>query len=156
MIDRDTFIGYETPPVGIEVEKGRLAFFAKATGETNPIYFDEEAARAAGHPTIPAPPTFGFILYSLAREKAGPAGNVMAVLGVNIGHVLHGEQGFEYFRQIYAGDVVTMTTRVTDIYDKKNGAMEFVVMTIDAVNQNGDLCVRQRNNLVVRNPARAT
>lgn len=151
MID-SKFIGYETPPVSITVEKGQLAFFAKATGEKNPIYFDEDAAKAAGHPSLPAPPTLGFILNSLSREKAGDAGNVGKVLGINIGHVLHGEQGFEYYKPIYAGDTLTLTTKVTDIYDKKNGAMDFIVMTIDAVNQHGELCVRQRNNLVVRNP----
>ncbi|GAA0334293.1 MaoC family dehydratase N-terminal domain-containing protein [Sphingomonas oligophenolica] len=151
MIDREKFIGYETPAITVDVEKGQLVAFAKATGNDDPIYSDEEAARAAGHPTIPAPPTFAFVLNSLARAKAGPAGNYMAVLGVKVGGFLHGEQAFEYHKTIYAGDGITMKTKVVDIYDKKNGAMEFVVTTVDAVNQHGELCVRQRCNLVVRN-----
>ena len=56
MIDRK-HIGVVSEPRTIDVEKGQLRFFAKATGETNPIYFDEAAAQAAGHPAIPAPPT---------------------------------------------------------------------------------------------------
>ena len=71
MIDRK-FIGHKLPAISVPVEGGQLAFFAKATGETNPIYFDEQAARAAGHPALPAPPTFSFTLNSLARAKAGP------------------------------------------------------------------------------------
>ncbi|MBK8132379.1 MAG: MaoC family dehydratase N-terminal domain-containing protein [Gammaproteobacteria bacterium] len=46
----------------VEVEKWQLCFFAKAVGETNPIYFDEAAAKAAGHPSILAPPTYAVTL----------------------------------------------------------------------------------------------
>lgn len=154
MIDRVKFIGHKMPGVSVAVEKGQLTFFAKATGETNPIYFDEDAAMAAGHPTLPAPPTFAFTLNALARAKAGPGG-YMPDMGINIAHVLHGEQAFDYHATIYAGDVMTVAGTITDIYDKKGGAMEFIVMTIDAVNQNGVLCVQQHNTLVVRNPGAA-
>ena len=39
-------IGLELPAATFEVEKGRLRFFAEATGETRPEYLDEQAARA--------------------------------------------------------------------------------------------------------------
>jgi Uncharacterized conserved protein len=108
--------------------------------------------RLPGIQPLPAPPTFGFILNALSRDKAVEGANVTEVLGINIGHVLHGEQGFEYFRPLYAGDTVTLTTRVIDIYEKKNGAMEFLVTSVEVVNQHGDLCTRLRNTIVVRNP----
>jgi len=49
-------IGHEFPSFTAEVEKGRLKFFAKAIGETNPIYTDEAAALEAGYRALPAPP----------------------------------------------------------------------------------------------------
>ena len=61
MLDRKN-IGRISKPHTVEVEKGRLKFFAKAIGETNPIYTDESAARAAGYRSLPAPPTFIFSL----------------------------------------------------------------------------------------------
>jgi hypothetical protein len=67
MLDR-SFIGLETAPRSVEVEAGQLRFFARATGAKDPIYFDEAAARAAGHPALPASPTFLFCLGSLAPE----------------------------------------------------------------------------------------
>src|ERR1700759_5516863 len=101
MIDREKFIGYKIPPTRVEVEKGQLRFFAKATGETNPIYFDEAAAKAGGHPGLPAPPTFGFTLNSLARASGNSGGNYIEAMGINIGNVLHGEQAFGYRKPIY-------------------------------------------------------
>ena len=55
MIDRQ-FIGHTMPAFEVLVEKGRLRFFAKATGQTDPVYTDEAAARAAGHPASSAAP----------------------------------------------------------------------------------------------------
>ena len=55
MIDR-RHIGTQMPPFTVDVEASRLRFFAKATGQTDPVYSDEASARAAGHPGLPVPP----------------------------------------------------------------------------------------------------
>ena len=44
MIDRK-FIGLALPEFSAQVEAGALRFFAKAIGQTDPIYVDEAAAR---------------------------------------------------------------------------------------------------------------
>ena len=59
MIDR-TWIGQELPESVLPIERTRLQFFAKATGETRAEYLDVAAARAAGYADLPAPPTFLF------------------------------------------------------------------------------------------------
>lgn len=147
MIDR-TFVGVVSEPRTIGVETGQLRFFAKATGETNPIYFDETAARAAGHRALPAPPTFTF---SLALGAPPKRGDIFGDMGIDMRRVLHGEQHFTHHRTIYAGDDITLTTTTTDIYDKKGGALEFVVQDTAAVNQHGELCIEMRVVTVVRN-----
>ena len=146
MLDK-SFIGLETKPRVVDVEKGQLAFFARATGETNPIYFNEAAAKTAGHPAIPAPPTFLFCLGTMAPGEE----NIMGKLGVDIGRVLHGEQQFTYAKPIYAGDTITMTTKITDIYDKKSGALDFIVQDTEAQNQKGESVGLARTVIVVRN-----
>ncbi|HEY1710578.1 MAG TPA: MaoC family dehydratase N-terminal domain-containing protein [Rhizomicrobium sp.] len=146
MLDK-SFIGLETKPRSVDVEKGQLKFFARATGEKNPIYFDEAAAKTAGHPALPAPPTFLFCLETMAPAHDG----VMARLGIDIGRVLHGEQQFTYGKPIYAGDTITMTTKVSDIYDKKGGALDFVVQDTHSVNQRGENVGVSRTIIVVRN-----
>jgi acyl dehydratase len=146
MLDR-SFIGLETKPRSVEVEKGQLKFFARATGETNPVYFDEAAARAAGHRALPAPPTFLFCLETMAPAQDG----VMAKLGIDIGRVLHGEQQFTTGKPIYAGDTITLMTRIADMYDKKGGALDFIVQDTSAVNQDGENVGTSRTIIVVRN-----
>lgn len=148
-IDRK-HVGVASEPRVIEVEKGQLRLFAKATGETNPIYFDEDAAKAAGHPTIPAPPTFLFSLHLGAPAKRGDIFDAENGLGIDMRRILHGEQQFTHHRPIYAGDRMTLTTTTADIYDKKGGALEFVVQDTEAVNAAGELCVKMRVVTVVR------
>jgi len=146
MIDR-RHIGHQLPPFQVEVEKGRLRFFAKATGQTDPVYIDESAARDAGHPGLPVPPTF---LFCLEMEAPNPAA-IRELLGMDYRSLLHGEQGFSYHAMAYAGDTLTFRQRIDDIYDKKNGALEFVVRKTRVSNQRDELVAELRCVTVVRN-----
>ncbi len=130
----------------VEVEKGRLRFFAKAIGETDPAYTDESAARDAGHPALPVPPTF---LFCLNSEVGDPIA-ALQVLQLDLGRILHAEQGFDYHCMAYAGDTLTFETRVTDVYDKKGGALHFVVQESRVTNQNGEHVADLRGTLVER------
>ena len=146
MIDKK-WIGHELPTSVLPIERSRLRFFAKAIGECNPIYTDETAARDAGYADLPAPPTFLFAaeLDSCATDQW------LNDLQVPIAKLLHGEQSFSYGVPACAGDTVSVRSKVTDIYDKKNGALEFVVKTSRATNQRDELVAELRTVLVVRN-----
>ena len=146
MLDRSK-IGYEFPSFSAEVEKGRLRFFAKAIGETNPIYTDEAAARGAGYASLPAPPTFPMVLDMAAPEDLP----VLDLLKIDIARILHGSQEFEYFAPICAGDTIVITSRISDMFDKKGGALDFVVSENTYTNQNGQRVARATSTLVVRN-----
>lgn len=151
MIDREKHVGVVSEPRFVDVEAGFLKFFAKATGETNPIYFDEEAAKAAGHRAILMPPTYLFSLQMSAPAKRGSVFDKENGIGVDLMRILHGEQGFTYHRPIYAGDRLAITTTTTDIYAKKGGALEFIVQDMRFDNQQGELCAEARQVTVVRN-----
>ena len=64
--------------------------------------------------------------------------------------LLHGEQGFIYHGAVCAGDTVTVQSRIEDIYDKKNGALEFIVKSSRAINQDDALVAEMRTVLVCR------
>ena len=145
MIDMQ-WIGHEFRSSEMAIERGRLRFFAKAVGETNPVYTDVEAARAAGYSDLPAPPTFLFA----AELDSGAMFERLDARAIPLGKLLHGEQGFEYFAPVVAGDTVTVRTRVADIYVKKNGALEFVEMLARVSNQRGEHVASLRSLTVVR------
>jgi acyl dehydratase len=145
MIDQG-FIGHTMPTFSAVVEAGRLRFFAKATGQVDPIYSDETAARAAGHPGLPVPPTF---LFCLEMEAPDPAA-IRNLLGMDYRTLLHGEQGFSYHAMAYAGDTLTFQQRIHDIYVKKAGALEFVERMTRVTNQHGALVAELRCVTVIR------
>ena len=142
------FIGRTEPVTRMEVEKYPIRFFAMAIGATDPIHVDEEAARAAGYRSVVAPPTYALCAQSLAEQYES---KMFADLGVDPGRVLHGEQGFSYHEPICAGDKLEFRTRITDIYDKKGGALEFIVTQTDITNQTGAVVAESRTVIVVRN-----
>ena len=151
MLDRDKHVGVVSEPRTVTVEAGFLKFFAKATGETDPVYFDDTAARVAGHPAIPVPPTYLFSLALAAPAQRGGIFDAENGLGVSMARVLHGEQSFTYHRPIHAGDTLTLTTTTSDIYAKKCGALEFIVQDTQAVDADGTVRAEMRMVTVVRN-----
>jgi len=154
--------GRETPPsalgwqaiVGktyasftVEVEKRWIRTFAEAIGADDPVYRDEAAASALGHPAIPAPPTFAF---TLAMERAQPF-LVLEDLAIDKRRTMHGEQSFVYQRPIHAGDVIRGAQKVVAIYDKKGGALTFIVTETTLTNQREEKVCELATTIVVRN-----
>ena len=146
MIDKK-WIGHELPASVLPIERSRLRFFAKAIGECDPIYTDLTAARDAGFADLPAPPTFLFA----AELDSGATDALLRDLQIPVAKLLHGEQSFSYGVPACVGDTVMVRSAVTDIYDKKFGALEFVVKTSRATNQRDELVAELRTVLVVRN-----
>ena len=146
MIDRK-FIGYKSPTFDAEVEKGRLRLFAKAIGESDPIYSDETAAQAAGYRSILMPPTF---LFCLEMEQPDPY-HWFQDIGIPLPRVLHGGQTFRYHRTAYAGDILTFGSEVVDIYDKKNGALEFIVQEVYISDHNVAPVADFTRTIIIRN-----
>jgi acyl dehydratase len=141
-----SFIGKALPTFHATAEAGQLALFAKATGDTRREYFDEAAARDAGHPGLPLPPTF---LFSL--ELTYPSAGWREEMGIEGSRILHGEQSFTYHRLAYAGEKLKFESRIADIYDKKGGALSFVVRETRVSNTQGEHIADLRSVLVHRN-----
>jgi acyl dehydratase len=102
-----------------EVSRVKIAEFAAAIGDPNPVYRDQGVAQAAGHADVIAPPTFAIVI-SMAGSGAALAD---PGLGLNYAMVVHGEQRFSYSRPLTAGDVVTAQVTLTDIRDVGRNVM---------------------------------
>lgn len=135
-------------PIEAEVERGRLRFFAKATGQDDPIYSDVDAARQAGHPDLPVPPTFFF---SLELEDPD-AFSFLADLNINLGRILHGEQSFTYHSLAHAGETLVLKPRISDVYTKKGGALQFLVKHTEITRPNGEPVADAEFSLAISHP----
>jgi hypothetical protein len=127
-IDRDKALKHQIVPIPFEVERGRLRFFARTIGLTNPIYFDVEAAQRAGHRDLPVPLTF--LGHSLELSAPNPM-EWLAALGADLTKTTHAEQAFIYHATAYATDHLVLHRKIVDVYTKKGGALEFVVKRTD-------------------------
>ena len=135
-----SYIGKRGEPVTMHIERGKIREFARAIKDDDPLYFDEAyAAQAAGG--IMPPITF---LQTVAHWDDG-RGRPRPPFDPK--RVLHGEQEFEFLRPIFAGDVLTAVTRISDLYEKagkRGGAMTFAVSETEFTNQRGEVVARAR------------
>jgi hypothetical protein len=146
-IDAEKALALDLGTIEVPVERGRLRFFAKAIGETEPIYSDITAAREAGHRDLPVPPTFFF---SLSLETPEPFA-YLDELGVDLRRILHGEQRFDYTTTAYAGDTLTLSERIVDVTSKRGGALELITKETD-IRRGDEPVARATTVVVVRNP----
>ena len=104
--------GREFPPTPpYDVSRRQIAAFAEAIGSADPVHRDPEAARAAGHPDVIAPPTFPIVIafQAMTALMADPD------VGIELRNVVHSDQRFEVARPIRAGDVLTATITVESV-----------------------------------------
>ncbi|RFS86123.1 MaoC family dehydratase [Actinomadura spongiicola] len=141
-LNRD-YIGRTFPPSEpYEVSRVKIREFADAIGDDNPIYRDQEAAKAAGHPDVIAPPTFPIVVSLLSPALEDPG------LGLNFSMVVHGEQRFEYTRPLRAGDVITCVTTITEI--KSLAGNEKMSVETDIKTVEGEPVCKTHNVIVER------
>jgi acyl dehydratase len=142
------------------VEAGHILCFARAAGDPNPVYSDPHAAQAAVVGGIIAPPTFaqasaqfdpGYPLRPRIGEAwfgSGATGSgVPAPQRASGGGGLHAEQHFEYVRPLRPGDVLTVTTRPGETWEKqgrRGGKLIFTEQVTEYRDGDGELVVRAR------------
>lgn len=140
-------VGTALTPHTAVVERGRLQFFAEAIGETDPRYTDLDAAVAAGYPDLPVPPTF---LFGLKLDNPD-AMAWLVELGIDTRLVLHGSQRYDYERMAFAGDELLLEPRITEVFDKRGGALEFIVVATE-VTRRGERIATLTDTVVARHP----
>jgi acyl dehydratase len=136
-------IGKRYAPTTYAIGREKIAEFALATGETDPLYLDVAAARAAGHADVVAPPMFVVVYQnrSIVQALFDPE------LGIDFAHLVHGEQAFSWARLTVAGDELTTTLTVADISERMG--MSFYAFATESINQRGEtVCTGRWTNIV--------
>ncbi len=144
------------------VEASHIMMFARAVGDDNQIYHDEDYAKGTEPGSIIAPPTFAqasaqFDPDYVLRPKAdgqgwmgsgkGPSGVKQKSSGGGGGGGLHAEQHFEYHRHLKPGDVLSATTKPGKTWEKqgkRSGKLTFSESITEYRDQNGELVITAR------------
>nr|WP_042182610.1 MaoC family dehydratase N-terminal domain-containing protein [Kibdelosporangium sp. MJ126-NF4]CEL15103.1 COGs COG2030 [Kibdelosporangium sp. MJ126-NF4]CTQ93301.1 COGs COG2030 [Kibdelosporangium sp. MJ126-NF4] len=140
-----SFIGrsYPASPV-YQVSRAKIREFAEAIGDDNLLYSDPAAAQAAGYSDVVTPPTFLTII------------NIAAInvvindpdLGLDYSRMVHGDQRFDYHRQVHAGDELRVIVHIEDIMHRAGN--DFINMRADIVDNDDEIVVVSHAQLVVR------
>ena len=112
-----------------------IAKYCDAIGERNPLYADDEAARAGPHGGIVAPPMF--LLRPRLERGRDPRVRIDGVL-MPPDHVdLFGGQRLELRLPVRPGDTLRAYAQVKAVFEKtgRSGSMVFVVRRVDYLNQ---------------------
>ena len=125
-------IGKRYDPVTYAVGREKIREYAAAVGETNPLHFDLEAARAGGHSDLVAPPMFAVVYAARALMPALFDPDV----GLNFAMMVHAGQEFVWGPLVVAGDEITSHASVKDISER--GGMSFYVFETVSENQRGE------------------
>lgn len=141
MAESDTGDGleFDRSILGVDVDIGEfhvtkeaIIAYARALGETNPLYVDEEAAKAGPYGTVIAPA--GFYTYMKFRPGPNPG---LKVHENRLGYMAG--QDIEYLEPIRAGDTISAKAQISHVYTKtgRTGRLVFVVTRTTYSNQHG-------------------
>ena len=138
-------VGVESEPRTHEVESGAVIKFAQAIGDPNPIFNDEEAARKTRYGGIVAPPTF---------LRSMPAGPAKVEVRSPYGAALDGGSEWEYFEPVRVGDRITVTVKLSNIFERPGrlGNMLFMIRETSYVNQFGRVVAIQKGTGISYQP----
>jgi acyl dehydratase len=104
-------VGKRFPPHAYAVGREKIREYARAVGEADPRHLDVDAARAAGHPDLVAPPMFAVVYCAEAIEEAlfDPE------IGIDFAMLLHGAQQFSWGPLVHAGEEITTEIELAEV-----------------------------------------
>ncbi|HUB76837.1 MAG TPA: MaoC family dehydratase N-terminal domain-containing protein [Solirubrobacteraceae bacterium] len=126
------------------VGREKVREYARAVGETDPLHLDLEAARAAGHPDLVAPPMFAVVYAGAAFERAMREPE----LRIDLAMLLHSGQEFEWGELVIAGDEIATRIELADVSERLG--MRFYAFTSVSTNQRGEQVCRGTWTVLVR------
>lgn len=143
----------------VEIDGRQARKWAAAVDDRNPVYWDEDAAKAAGFRTCPIPPMFlgqmgspitfleDLTVDGTPRSRGGGPD-----IPLKVQRKMAGGTEMEYLAPIYPGDVLTTETKLSNLEQKEGRSGSFVLITRDTTytNQDGVVVARSRGTGIQR------
>lgn len=135
----------------LTVEAGKVAEFARAINDHNPVYQDKSVAIERGYDGVLAPLTFTRTVLFPRYRPAGVDSYRGFDLGFENEYSVHGEQHYDFERPLLVGDVLTGRTTLTDVFQRegsRGGTMTFAVLETKYTDADGDLVLIEESTII--------
>jgi N-terminal half of MaoC dehydratase len=139
-------IGVSSEPWTVEVEKTAVRMFARSVGYTDPVFYDEAAAKSRGYRSLVAPP--GYLGTPIFKPSGTTRGAPQLDLPFN--RRLNGGTEVVYLDDICAGDVLTATSHISEIEETAGRLGPMVIVTTETVYRRGDQVVARLRGTGIR------
>jgi hypothetical protein len=126
-------VGLKLETYTFRIEKGKIKELALAIGDLKEEYLTGESV----------PPTFPTVI-----DFWGGGSSSAELLNLNMKKVLHGEQEYEYFKEIKPDEEITVQGIIEKAYTK--ASMNFFVIRKDYLNQQGETVLISRSTIIER------
>lgn len=131
-------VGVESDPWTLEVDNTQIRMFARSVGYSDAVFYDPEFAKSKGHRALPAPPHYlGTPIYNPSTSDATFGGGRMPRVKHNLKRVLNGGTDIEYFDTIYAGDVLTASSQVSDLVEREGSIGRMLITSTQTTYKRG-------------------
>ena len=135
----DLKVGMTADIEPVTIEKDKMIAFAREYDDI-PLHTDEEYAKTTPFGQLIAPGVMSFMAVWANYLK----------VDFFCDELIAGKSTkMEWFKPVFAGDVLTGKATITDLI-KRNEKNGLAVMTIDIINQNGDLVITDITETVVK------
>jgi acyl dehydratase len=136
-----------------EIGRASIRYFALAIGDDNPLYFDDEYARAAGYEGVIAPPTFICETNQYAHRQPNADGYIGHSWDLPLSgcRMIRGGHQYEFLQPVKPADRIHVNWRLEDIseHNSSRGGTMLVVSAVAAFsNQNGEKLASNRETLI--------
>ncbi len=136
-VDPTDAIEFDRSVIGVDYDVGshevteeQVIGFARAIGETNPLYLDRDAATKGPYGVLIAPPAY----YTTIRLQPGPDPQVkFGTTGFNA------SQHCEFYEPMRVGDTISAKEQISSVFAKtgRTGTLVFTVRRTTYSNQHG-------------------
>jgi acyl dehydratase len=136
-------VGKSYPPTTYAVGREKVREYARAVGESDPLYLDVDVARAAGFDDVVAPPMFA-VVYAM---PAVAHGMFDPEVGIEFARLVHAGQEFAWGPLVVAGDDIETTVSVKDVSERRGNGL-YVFESVSVNGRGETVCTGVWSNIV--------
>lgn len=143
-----SLVGTVVDEVAFDVERGKVAEFARATGAQDPVHTDRREAQRRQLPDVAATATHVVVA---GHHRSATA--MLDRLGLDLPRVMVGGTSWEYTRPLVAGDSLTGRRTVTADVTKTSSsgtALRIITLETEYRDRDGLVAVRQQETILER------